>query len=89
MTKTMRERLIMAADPHIGDIEQTTGDGRQWMIGQAVDAILAELRTPDERMIRASSLAAYRLKHDQSAPLDTNAEEVTFTAMIDHVREGK
>lgn len=85
----MRERLCVAACKHemrLGG--QPPYPDHLWLApdavlaavetyGTFVDAILAELRNPDEGMVEAGM---------ELAAVDLTAE---FTAMIDHVRAGK
>gem|GEM_PF-4453591 len=103
MTQTMRERLIRAVYPIIASAADDDGTGfttwDEWVArgvrpvwenqaAAAVDAILAELREPDEAMHEAGSTIIDRGQghpHDRPLPTLRNA----FTAMIDAVRSSK
>ena len=78
---TMRERLIRAA------VNAPRAVGHEHHMASVVDTILAELREPDEAMVRvAESLLDWG---DQTpgpfVPVAT--PERAFTAMIDAIRE--
>jgi len=105
MTQTMRERLIEAVErrpfqvasqyvpagaPRVETLRLIRRDAEA-----LVDAILAELRTPDEGMVLAGTIAGDQAveTHDPDAAHDCNIHPTQppaiFTAMIDHVRSEK
>jgi hypothetical protein len=89
---TMREKLIArvweCGYPDFPlDPDQTDEMGSNWA-EEIVDAILAELREPDEGMHEAGAeiiTAGAMLGPGKPLPTLRNA----FTAMIDHIRSGK
>ena len=87
MTQTMRERLILAGltSAHEQGARVALGEGQSFMLpnnalvnmAKLLDAILAELREPDEAMCKAV--------FDKWGECEADH----FTAMIDAVREWK
>ena len=79
MTQTMRERLVEAANSTLTAIEW----GDHIDPGAAmVDAILSELREPDEVMREEAIISQFDFAQDGS-----EAVVRAFTAMIDAIRE--
>lgn len=87
MTQTMRERLVMAINKLAG-VEGIAPEGVN-LFGRGingdmiVDAILAELLTPDARMRDVGVQAA------SPVTLGPAGAQRVFASMIDHVRGGK
>lgn len=94
MTQTMRERLIEAAAKasyEANDIRAPWEDAQEeWgeiyrkRAAAAVDAVLSELREPDEGMIRTGAKTANAID-----PYCRWTGADSFTAMIDHLMAGK
>ena len=96
MTQTMRERLCVAAAKY--ELSQSGLSPALAAIvpaavvphlavetfGGQIDAILAELREPDEGMVRTGAKTA-----DAIDPYCRWTGTDSFTAMIDHIRSGK
>lgn len=85
---TMRERLIEAASDAVeyGGTGDTFSPVSNW--AAVIDAILAELREPDEGMRRSGGDEVGRLPADTVMHEAAKTAVVAFTAMIDHVRLG-
>ncbi len=91
MTHPMRERLIAKTVAELGDLPTTMPPPNDRMALDStrplrviaeglVDALLAELRVPDEAMVTAGI---------QADPWTGEPVAREFTAMIDAVKEGK
>lgn len=93
--QTMRERLIAKLMEEVGGyVDDPLHHPDELLVegwinpAQVINAILAELRKPDEAMHDAgSSIIDQGQGHPHDKPLPTMRN--AFTAMIDAVREGK
>jgi hypothetical protein len=89
--KTMRERLARIIDPRAWSSRVTRGpakDFRKESALQRADAILDELREPDEGMLKAAREAPMPLPNLDSLSARWDLVNAThWRAMIDHARQ--
>jgi len=88
MTKTMRERLIQAIVLKLKEYDFEYDEEREGIGAEIIDAILSELRTPDEGMVREGSWHTGGEHDPGEHDITKRQAREAFTAMIDHVRAG-
>lgn len=87
LIEVAREHVMRAQSAHY--LEGAAKPSIDQLAKAALDAILAELRGPDEGMRRVADECDSTPENWPTVPAPEPSHEEVFTAMIDHVRSGK